>query len=190
MKRLAVVFFVAVLLLGMDGFAFADIIPIDLNQFYGNPTAVVSLDGASATLSEDSDLSSVLLSNDPYLGDPGIIVPSGLTTLGFTYEFTLAPGNEDNFYAKVFDGISGDVIQDFRAETSGSGQVTWDLTGLSPDITLLGLEFQLNSYDNAFDSFVNISNPRLEATASVPEPSLLALLSLGLVGLARLKRHR
>lgn len=177
----------ALIFLLSASFSHAGIIPIDLNDFYADPTVIVSLDGSSATLNEDENRIVVLLSNDPLFGDPGIVVPSGLMWLRFSYDFVEGVANTDNFYAKVFDGGTGDIIHDFLIESSGLGPVAWNLQGLSPTITVLGLEFQLNSYDTVFDSTVNISDVQLEY--SVPEPGTLILLFSGLLGIMGFRRN-
>lgn len=145
--------------------AHGSIIPIDLKAFFADYSVTVATDGRSAVMEEDPGLSPVLLSNDPYLGAPGINVPDNLLGLGFTYSFSLGEGNYDNFYAKVFNGVTGDILADspFPTESSSAGTILWDLSGIDPAISLLGLEFQLNSYsgDWLYDSVVTINNPHL-----------------------------
>lgn len=165
-------------------------IPIDLNDFYADPTVDVALDGSSATMYEDSFLITVLLSNDPFFGDPGILVPSDPFLLRFDYSFMEGVGNDDDFYAKVFDGGTGDLLADFLVESSLSGTVSWNLAGIDPAITLLGLEFQLNAYDLLTDSVAQVSNVSLDAAAApVPEPTTVALLGCGLLTLLGLRKR-
>jgi len=193
MTRTITVFLCCVSLLFGFSVANADIIMIDLNDFYADPTVMVAADGSSAVMDEDPSWITVLLSNDPFFGDPGIMVPDDLLTLAFDYSFTEGAGNDDDFYALVFDGDTGTLIDDFLIEDSGSGIVSWDLSGLDPATTLLGLEFQLNAYDWGTDSSVSINNVYMEtadAVAPIPEPGTIILLGTGLVGLFGLGRKR
>lgn len=169
---------IALLLLPLS-VANASIIPIDLRDFDADPTVTVAADGSSATMAEDASLITVLLTNDPYYGYPGISVPSGLLSLNFSYSFAEGIDNEDNFYAKVFDGATGTILSEFLIEDSGLGIVSWDLSTLDPAIVLLGLEFQLNSYDTAFNSVASVSNVSLEISDAVPVPLPGTVLLLG-----------
>jgi hypothetical protein len=76
---------------------YSDIIPINLNDFYKDPSVVIGPGISSATMSEDPALITVLLSNDPFFGDPGIPVPLNLLTMSFAYSFTEPINNDDNF---------------------------------------------------------------------------------------------
>lgn len=178
----------------------AGYVTVKFDDFYVDTAVSVAIDGLSAVMNEDPNLAGVLLSNDPTLGDPGIPVITDLISLSFNYNFILGPNNYnfDAFYAKVFDGGSGSVLDDFLVDTSSSGLVTFDLSAITPSITLIGLEFQLNSLtgagDTAFDSKVIISDVKLNTEprnqTPVPEPGTIFLLSVGLIGLAAYGRKK
>jgi hypothetical protein len=174
---------------------------IDLNSFTADPTVTVNAAGTSATITEDANLFSVFLSNDPGLGDPQIsaLQPVAGRTLMFDWDFTEGSGNDDEFGAFLIDASDGSSIAGFdffvgdaSLDDTSSGSVTWDLTSLV-GITL-GLQFQLTAYDLALDSSVTISNVR---SVDTPPPGVVVPLpasiwmGLGLFGaLGAIRRAR
>lgn len=172
---------IALCLVSLPGSARASL--IDLNDFYADPTVVVEADGSTATMVEVSDEMAVFLSNDPFLGDPEVILAQigGVgQILSFDYDFVEGSGNVDEFRAVVFDGDLGafdpsGILFEFFADSTASGTLSFDLSGLVG--TTLGLEFQLNSLDYDPDSMVTISNVQLNP---VPIPGALLLAGLGI----------
>ncbi|NOZ54715.1 MAG: hypothetical protein GXP08_16530 [Gammaproteobacteria bacterium] len=162
----------------------AVVIPVNLNDFFSDPTVTISVDGSSATLAEDSSVSTVILSNDPGLGDPEVIFAAAGTNLLFDFEFIEPLDNDNVFSVFVLDGDSGLSFGagfEFLATDSDLGTVSFDLTGLVGE--LLGLQFELgaNIGDEQLTSTVLVSNVRLETMdVEVPEPMLLLLFGLGL----------
>ena len=71
MQQRILLLLLSVLLFSPIPFANADLIAIDLRGFYVDPSVTVATDGNSANMTEDPSLITVLLSNDPFLGDPG-----------------------------------------------------------------------------------------------------------------------
>jgi len=170
--------------------AHASLIPIDLNDFYADPTVTVAADGSSAYFEEDSGLAEVLLSNDPGLGDPNVIVPGSGVYLVFEYDFAEALGENDEFGAFLIDaatGLSVGAGYEFFVQASGSGTGDIDISALVG--YTLGLHFQLAKLSGDIGSLstATVSNVRLEIqTASAP--ATLVLLAAGLIGLIQIKR--
>jgi hypothetical protein len=179
---------------------------IDLNSPYfrvdpTDPTTVtVTSDdhgiGATATFVESLSLGQIFLSNDPFLGDPKVIVAGPGVWLQFHYEFIEGPtegtsANNDEFGAWIVNPATGWSVgapyEVFR-QASDSGTVSFDLSSLSSTAPW-GLQFQLSSLsgDSGTDSTLKISNVQL-----VPEPVTVVALGSLLVGIfaaRRLKRE-
>ena len=166
---------------------------IDLNDFVPDGAVTVSSDGSSGVLAE-SNQGYAELFNDPDFGDPNVILPElgGLpTTLRFDYTF-LEPGtlNNDLFEVYVFNA-NGFILTtpDFATTDPGTGTVSLDLAPLSGNLVGAWFNFRSLAGDSAMTSSVTISNVTLSTTA-VPEPSALALFSIGGLGLVLSSRPR
>ena len=163
--------------------------PIDLNDFFADPTVTVAADGSAAALQEDPNLGAVLLSNDPGFGDPQVVFPAAGLLLLFNYDFIEGSGEADELGAFVIDaatGLSAGPSFEFFTQSSGSGTVAFDLTSLVGQT--LGLQFQLSALpgDSGLSSIATVSQVRLEP---VPEPSTTFLFASGfLLMLVRKKR--
>jgi hypothetical protein len=156
---------------------------IDLNDFWADPTVTIAADGASALLEESDSLGTAFLSNDPFLGDPEVILAGPNVFLTFDYVFLENPLGDDEFGAWVIDpstGLSLGAPLEFFLDTSGAGTISFDLTALT-GMTGLGLQFQLSSLpgDADFNSSVEISNLRLETVPVVPVPAAATLAFIG-----------
>lgn len=185
--------YLSILLIVLSGLflpniALSAVTPINLSDFSlldPSDPVVISSDGTSATISEDAALFSVILINDPFFGDPNVIIPGVNVVLRFDYEFTEPSQNDDEFGAFIFDadtGLTPDPATDFEffIQDAGAGTVSFDLTSLTG--LTLGLQFELASLpsDNAFNSSVTVSNVRLLV---VPIPSALLLFASASISL-------
>lgn len=181
-------------------------VPVDLTDFYLEGVGSIAPDGSSAWLAEDPIWGSTLLQNDPFFwGDPGISVPLGAQSLSFDFDFVEVIGNDTEFYVRLFDGNTGNFIDDwfigdpFTTGEIVSGTHIFDLsTLLLPGQDLLGLEFYLDEYNvdtgtNLYrvGSTVGISNLHLTVPDQpIPEPGTLLLLGVGLSALSVIRRKR
>ena len=170
----------------------AEAVPIDLNEFFYFPDSPVTIaaDGSSALLAEDPASASVILSNDPGLDDPELIVPGVGAILSFDYAFTLAAGGVDEFLAFLFDvdaeRFDGDgnllSLASWSCIVTCASSASIDLSAFTS--LTLGLEFQLSSIppdDFDLGSTLWIGNLDLsQQPVSVPEPPTLALFAAGI----------
>jgi hypothetical protein len=173
-------------ILGLFIVTTADAALIDVNDFFfyaGDPVEVAP-DGSWATIGEDPYISPIFLSNDPFLGDPEVIL-AGLVYLIFDYDFHEGPiDNDDEFGAFIIDvdtGLSAGPDFEFFTKDTDCGTVCFDLSGLTGKT--LGMQFQLSAFsgDIELDSTVKISNLHTEP---IPEPSTILLILSGLGGMA------
>lgn len=168
---------------GRDAYA----VPINLNDFFADPTVAIAADGYSAVLSEDPFFTPILLANDPGLGDPNVIVPGVGFQLMFDFDFSEGVADDDEFGAFVLDGATGLSVGagfEIFIQNTSSGSVSFDLTSLVGQT--LGLQFQLSALpgDAGLGSTLTLSNVRIEGAIGIPEPSSLTLAAtwIGLIG--------
>lgn len=170
----------------------AAIIPIDLNDFFADPTVTVSADGTSASFTEDPGFA-VLLINDPFFGDPNVIIAGVGNMLIFDFLFSEAAGNDDEFFAAVLLGSTGSSAGpgfEFSTQDSASGMITFDLSSLILE-PFLGFEFSMVSFDGGGNSTLRVSNMRLVTPdVSVPEPSAIFLMLAGLLASQMVARRK
>lgn len=179
-------------------------IPIDLNAFYHDPAAPVTVaaDGSTATLGESAQFGSVVLDNIPGFGDSEVIVAGDDHILSFDFSFTMPANNADIFHFGILDGLTGDILsaayEGFEAATGG-GHVSFDLSSLVG--LTLGLRFELlfQPEDLGLDSTVTISNLALSVPeppppppppVDVPEPPVVLLLLMGGLALVTVRMRR
>ena len=168
---------------------------IDLyNDFVADTPVTVETDGSFASFVEDAGYGSVILSNDPFLGDPIVIIPGAGVTLSFDYSFIDGGDTDsDEFGAYVIDfdtGLSAGADYEFFTSATSSGSESWDLSGLTG--MTLGLQFQLSALpgDLGLGSTLTVSNVELTSATPVPEPASIVLLASGVLGVTAVRRRR
>ena len=155
---------------------------IDLSTFTADPPEAVTFSGANATITEQPGYGSIFLYTDPLLGGDGILIPSGDYRLVFEYQFVEPAGHDDELNAFLFAPDTFEHLTDTYVSDPGAGSVTWDLSEATYQGQTVGLEFDFNSYDAPTDSFITISNVRIEL---IPEPGSAIILFPTLLYLAR-----
>lgn len=196
MKRLKHCYsMVLITIVGFISFeATAASIPIDLNSFTGDPEVTITFDGITAEFVESEFSTVVLLTNDPFLGDPFVIVPGPSTLLTFDFAFNEAIGDDDSFSAYLFlaqDGPIDGVLDQFSANSTQTGMVSFNLDPYHVPSTgealELGLQFELfDSSGGSLDSTASVSNLTL---TQVPIPAAAWLFASGLLGLTGISRR-
>ena len=170
---------------------------LDLNEFFFDETVEVAPDGSTAVLQENPFFAFVLLSLDPGLGDPNLIIPGPNVELLFDYEVDLPASaggdllNDDRFTAFLFDASTGDGlggVLEFATTSNTMGEGSFDLSSFTG--RTLGLQFLLEALpgDIGLNSTATISNLRLEMMTTepgtgiptIPEPSSAVLLISGI----------
>jgi len=158
--------------------------PIDLNAFFADPEVTIAPGGGSADFTESAFSRLVQLTNDPFLGDPNVIVPGSTTIMTFDYAFNEALDGNDTFSAYLFDADLGPVagvLETFSISSTQAGMFSLDL---APYVGLtLGLQFELFDLDvfGTLGSTATVSN--LALSHVVPIPAAIWLFGSGLVGL-------
>lgn len=186
MKRKSIVS-VVMILIGLCLFypQISQAVAIDLNTFTADPDTAVTIaaDGSWATIVEDQNYSSIWLSND------SVYIPAEAASLSFDYDFTLGANDLDELNAYLYDPTTFTHLTDAWISSTGTGTISWNLISASFLGSTVGLEFDFNSlpWDGGLDSYVTISNVRMEV---VPEPGTIVLLGSGLAGLVGLARKR
>jgi len=137
-----------------------------------------------AVLSEDPSFGVTYLSNDPFLGDPGINVPSDILSLSFDYNFSTT--GKDTFEVNLLDQSGGAQLFSFIFDNnitgpgSFSGQdISIDLFSLGVSGGIVGLEFIIysNIGDFSKDAKLHISDVRLNKNpVNISEPPVLLLI--------------
>lgn len=179
--RLGVMFHVCLLgSMMIPSVGWADQIALSGFSFFSGDPVTIAADGSSATLGQAVDVDPIQLINDPFFGDPNVIVPGPQVVLSFDYDFFEAAGEDDEFGAFVTDPDTGDSIgsaYEFFTQDTGTGTIAFDLSSLD-GIADLGLLFQLAEgvSDTGIDSTVTISNLRI-----VPEPSSAIMWLCGVI---------
>lgn len=166
---------------------------IDLNAFSTfDPEVTISADGRSAELGESELVGFVRLVNDPFVGDPEVIVAGAGHSLIFAFNFVEAPDGDDAFSAVLFDsdlGMPSGELDRFEVGSTAAGLASFDL---APHVgRILGLELELAELDlsgGTLGSAVTVTD--LSIVPTVPAPAALVLFASALVPLALRRRPR
>jgi hypothetical protein len=178
------------LIIGYSTSAIASNLGLDTFYTEGN---VTSISATSATLEENTS-SSTLLANDPYYGSYTGISTKNLISVSFDYIFTEPTGNDDSFLSQIYD-LSDyyNPIYLIDIDYPDNGSIVWDFTGIYlSSVPTLGIEFQLTTYEDNADflsSTVEITNWTITRNP-VPEPSIILLFGVGLLGVANISRKK
>jgi len=155
--------------------------PVDLSTFVAEPndSGIVDIGTDTITFYESMDYGFIYAANDFFSVD------ENATEL--TYGYSLTPGTTDDYdwlVALVDDSYVMEI------EQIGAGSFSIDMTAYQGQTISLvfGLEYDWEN-DWGYDSIGTISNIDIAVPdASVPEPGTIILLSIGILGLAGIRR--
>ena len=161
----------------------AQALPVDLSSFeFVDPTvAVFGPDHSSATILEDPTFSPV------GLWETGLSIPSDATSLSFDYELQVMAGNED-YFDFYFGDLFGPIEWYGGFDGIYSGAITKDLAGFAGGVLPIAFALTSGIGELVFDSVLTIENVKINQN-QVPEPSVLLLMSMGLLLLPGLSRR-
>lgn len=161
--------------------------PILLDNFFADTSVTLSANSVSAIIEESTNFPSTLLSNDPFLGDPEVIIASPDSLLTMDIEFLEGVNEDDEFRITLFNASDFSLLDEFFSDATINKVVEFELSDYIG--TTLGLQFELRSFDNLFNSVVNINSVNIVSTipTNIPEPpSLLLYFSFLAIMLTRL----
>ncbi|ARU58040.1 MAG: hypothetical protein MI864_10905 [Pseudomonadales bacterium] len=172
-------------------------IPLDFNDFYVEGDVTVSADGSRAEFYEDGwDFQR--LSNDPFLGDPEVILTGEFNVLRFDYSFNEPQDvqfNNDAMVVTIFDWFSQDpyqgqwlaqwVVDESRSGTFSASLANYFSAAIPSVGLLIDLESRIGGGDAGLDSTLVVENLRLDIVdpSQVPVPSTVFLLLIACIGL-------
>ncbi len=166
-------------------FSAADLhaVPIDFSAFEIVDPAVTAFGpDNSSVLIEEKYLTApfALLTRDFYIPDDAV-------SLVFDYSLHVEAWNE-NYFDFYLDGLSAPAERVGGHEGVYAGTLTADITEFAGNTLSLAFVMNFGWDDFGFESVLEITDAEI-VTDAVPEPSAFLLLSVGLLGLAKIRRY-
>ena len=141
--------------------------PVPFGAFFMEDAEVeLASDELSLLIRESTEVSQLVVVNDPGADDPVLVVAGPQVAVSFEYEFTEGAGDNDQFVAVLFDADIDSyrgVLNTLEVDSSGRGTGFFDLTSWQG--RTLGLAFELYDLEPAADRFgstVRLKELRIE----------------------------